>query len=127
MRTIRGIDQLGGDAYPSAGPPHRTFQDIADAQFAADPFHIDGLTHVRKTGLAGDYDQPADSAERSNDLLDHSFREILLLRVPTHVGERQHRYGRLVGQRQWRRGSGWRTGGSAIPNPIDPHGPSNVL
>ena len=36
MRSVRRIDQLGGDAHAAAALAHRAFEDIADAQFAAD-------------------------------------------------------------------------------------------
>src|SRR5262249_9163180 len=53
--------------------------------------------------------EPADTRECGDDLLDHTVGEVLLLRVAAHVLERQHRDGRLVGQRQrWRGGHGGR-------------------
>jgi len=38
-------------------------------------------------------------AVRKDDLLDHAVDEILLLRIAAHVGEREHRDRRLVGER----------------------------
>src|SRR5215467_891371 len=100
MRGGFGVDQLPGDPNPAAGLPHRTFKDIADAEFAPDLLHIDRLTLVRKARIASDDEEPADATERSNDFFDHSVGEILLLGVAAHILERQHRNRRLIGQWQ---------------------------
>src|SRR5262249_35068566 len=59
MRTGNRIDQLPGDAHLRARLAHRAFEDIAHAQFAADPFHIDGLALVGEARIARDDEQPA--------------------------------------------------------------------
>src|SRR5262249_22067219 len=71
MRTADCVDQLCADAQPTARPAHRALHDTPHPQFAADLLHIDGLALVRKTGIAGDDEEPADAAERGDDLLDH--------------------------------------------------------
>src|SRR5262249_19561688 len=97
MRSGDSVDQLGGDAYPSASLAHRTFEHIADTQFAADLLHIDRLALVCKTGIAGDYEEPADARQRGNDLLDHAIGEMFVLGVAAHIGEGQYRDRRFGG------------------------------
>ena len=66
--------------------------------------------------------------QRGDDVLDHAVGEIFLLRVAAHIGERQHRDRRLVGQRQRRCERGRLLGGGAdVANPVDPHRPGDVL
>jgi hypothetical protein len=74
------------------------------------------LALVDETRIARDHEQPLDARQTRNDVFDHPVGEILLLGVAAHVLERQHRDGRLVGQREasglGRRG-GLRLGGDA--------------
>src|SRR6516162_5091986 len=98
MHTLRGIDQLRGNAHAATGFAYCAFEDIADAEFTADLFHVDGLPLVRKTRIAGDDEHPANAAERGDDLLDHAVGEILLLWVAAHIGKGQDRDGWLVGE-----------------------------
>jgi len=117
MRAAQCIDQLRGNSHPASRFAHRAFEHIADAEFAADLFHIDRLTLVRKARIAGDHEEPADAGERGDDLLDHAVGEVLLLRVAAHIGKGQHRDRWLVGERQ----SGWpgsphlRAGRASLP------------
>jgi hypothetical protein len=101
------VDQLRRDAYAAGRFAQRAFEHVSDTQFPADLFHIDGLAFARKARIARDHEEPADAAERSDDLLDHAVGEILLLRVATHVLERQHGDRRLVGQWQRSRWGYW--------------------
>src|SRR5271165_1900610 len=80
-----------GDADPVAALAHRAFEHVAHAELAPDLFHIDGLALVSEARIAGDDEEPADAAQRGDDLLDHAVGEIFLLGVTAHVGERQHR------------------------------------
>ena len=82
------LDQLGGNPYPIACPPHAAFERIAHPEIASDYLHVYGTALVREARIAGDHKQPADAAERSNDLLDHAVSEVFLLRVAAQVGER---------------------------------------
>src|SRR5262249_45359553 len=98
MRTGCRVDQLPSDAHPLASLAHRAFEHVADAELTPDLLHIDRLALVGKGRIAGDDKEPTDARERGDDLLDHAVREIFLLRVATHIGERQDRDRRLVGQ-----------------------------
>src|SRR6516164_8760329 len=94
---------------PSAGPTgiaraaarlaHRASQDITDAEFAADPLHVDGLALVGEARIAGDHKQPADARERGDDFLDHAVGEIFLPGITAQIGEGQHRDRGLVRER----------------------------
>jgi hypothetical protein len=92
----RGVQELGGDAYPLGGLAHAAFHHVAHAQLAAHLLHISGPALVREARIAGDHEQPAHVAQRGDDVLDDAVREVFLLRVVAHVLERQHRDRRLV-------------------------------
>src|SRR6516165_349011 len=85
MRAGHRVDQLPGNTDPIATLAYRPFEHIADAQLAADLLHVDRLTLVRKTRIAGDDEEPADTGERGDDLLDHAVGEIFLFRVTAHI------------------------------------------
>src|SRR5262249_52898404 len=99
MRPVRGVDQLRSDPHATACLANRTFQDVADTEFAAHPLHVDRLAFVSEGRIAGDDEEPADARERSDDLLDHAVGEVFLFGVAAHVREWQNRNGRLVGER----------------------------
>src|SRR6516162_7528683 len=103
MGAVCRVDQLRGDAYPAAGLAHRAFEHVAHTQLTPDLLHIDRLTSVSKTRIAGDDEEPTDAGEGGDDLLDHAVGEIFLLWVAAHIGEGQDRDRRLVGERQERR------------------------
>src|SRR3954451_10095132 len=92
--------ELRGNPHATTCSAHRAFDDIADAEFASDLLHVDCLSFVYEAGIAGDHEKPTDTRECGDDLLNHALREILLLRIATHVSERQHSNGGLVRQRQ---------------------------
>ena len=50
--------------------------------------------------MARDHEQPLDAREARDDVLDHPIGEIVLRRIAAHVLKRQHRDGRLFGQRE---------------------------
>ena len=90
-----GVDQLPN---PAARPPHAAFEHVADAELAADLFHIDGLALVGKGGAAGDHKAPGDPREISGQIVGDAIGEILLLGIAGEVGKRQH-YDRQTRQR----------------------------
>jgi hypothetical protein len=81
MRAGLGLDQLRGDAYPPATSPDGAFEDLADAEFAADPLHVDHLALVGERAVTRDDEEPGYPRERGNDLFDHAVGEIFLLGV----------------------------------------------
>src|SRR5262249_6367351 len=100
VRARERVDKLGRDPYPVAAPAYAAFEDIADAQFAPDPFHIDALALVGEARIARDDEQPTDAREGGDDVLDHTIGEVFLLRIAAHVLERQYRDRWFVRQRQ---------------------------
>jgi hypothetical protein len=48
------VDQLASNAHPVSALAHRTFEDIADTQFAADLFYVETLVLVCEGRIAGD-------------------------------------------------------------------------
>ena len=55
--TLR-FDELGGDADAVARAANAAFEDIADAEFAANSAHIDRLPLVGEARVAGDDEDP---------------------------------------------------------------------
>src|SRR5438477_11892491 len=64
-----GLDQLRGDARPVPTLAHRALQHIADTELASHLLHPDRSSLVSGARIAGDDEQPADAAERGDDLL----------------------------------------------------------
>src|SRR6516165_7071261 len=79
MHSCFGLDKLRGNANPPAALPDRAFEDVAHAQLAADPLYVDRLALVCERAVACDHEQPADAAERGDDLLNHAVGKIFLL------------------------------------------------
>src|ERR1700720_3831458 len=72
MRPGFSLDQLRADADAVAASPHRALEDIAHAEFAPDLLHVDRLALVGEGRIAREHEQPANAAERGDDLLDHA-------------------------------------------------------
>jgi hypothetical protein len=54
MRSGGGIDQLAGDAHPTAPFAHRPFEHILDVQLAANLLHIDRMALIGEARIARD-------------------------------------------------------------------------
>src|SRR5262249_40238267 len=52
MHAACRVDQLRGNSNPASGFAHRAFEHIADAEFAPDLLHIDGLALVGEGAVA---------------------------------------------------------------------------
>src|SRR5215467_6621266 len=102
MRACLGLDQLNADSHPVASLADATFEHIAHAQLAAYPFHVDTAALVREAGIALENEEPADTREPSDYLLDHAVRKVFLLGITAQIGEGQDCDRRLVGERQCR-------------------------
>ncbi len=96
----RRVDQLRRDTQSSAGLPHTTFQDVADAELLANLLDAHRLALVGEGRVSRDDEKGADTRQRRGDLLHHAVREIFLFGIAAHVLEGQHGDRRLVGQRQ---------------------------
>ena len=97
MGSALGLDQLPGDAHPVGRLADAPFQQIADAELAADLPDIDGAALVGKGGVAGDHKQRPETRQGRRDFLDDAVGEILLLRIGAEILERQHDDGRVSG------------------------------
>src|SRR6516164_1999035 len=132
MRAVRRVDQLRRYPYSTSRLPDRAFEDVAYTQLPTDLRHVDRPALVGEAGVAGDDKEPADPAERSDDLLDHASGKVFLLGIAAHVLERQHGNRRLVGQRErwFRRFPHCRFEGIrplAEHNAVDAYWPGDVL
>ena len=127
MRAALRVNQLRSDGDATGRLAHRAFEHVADSELAPDLLNVDGLAPVAETRIAGDDEEPADAAERGDDLLDHAVGEIFLLRVAAHIGEGQHRGRRLVGKRQCCRSRRQGALGGEVTNPIDAQWAGDVL
>ena len=85
VMTAGGIDQLGGDPYPVAGPADAAFKHVANAEFARNLADIDGRTLVGECRIARDHEESAIARQRCDDVLDHAVSEIFLLGIAAHV------------------------------------------
>ena len=100
MRSRDGVDQLGADAQPIAVAAHAAFEHVTDAELARNLAHIDCAVLVDEGGVAGDDEQPSDLGKTSDEVLREAVSEVVLVGVPAHVGEGQHRDRRTARQRQ---------------------------
>jgi hypothetical protein len=107
MRPSACVNQLSGDADSIGAFAHRAFEHVPNAQFAADPLHVDVLALVGEARIAGEDGQPADAGEGGDDLLDNAVGEIFLLRIAAQIVERQDRERRLFRNRRARGGRGF--------------------
>jgi hypothetical protein len=58
------------------------------------------LALVGESRIASDYDEPANSREGGDNLLDHAVGQIILLEVAVQIGKGQNGDRRLIGHRQ---------------------------
>src|SRR5207244_10917382 len=100
VRARNRVDQLPGNANFPRRLAHRPLKDITDAKPAPHLLDIDGSALEGATRIAGDHEKPFEPRERSDDLLNHSVREVFLLGITAHVLKRQLGDGGLV--REWR-------------------------
>src|SRR5262245_45181294 len=100
MRAGFGLDQLSSNADSPAAPSNRAFEDVANSELTANPFHIYRLALVGESAVASDHKEPGNTGERGYDLLDHAVGEIFLLGIAAEVLERQNRNRWLFRQRQ---------------------------
>src|SRR6185295_6509294 len=92
MTARSAIDQLGGDANATAGLAHAALEQMAHLELPRSLWRIDMLALEREGGVARGDPERRDLAQVSDDVFADPVREILLLRIAAHVGERQHGY-----------------------------------
>lgn len=89
MRATRYIDQLTCNARAVGRFAYAALEHIPHAQFAADLLHVDRPALVDEGGITGYDKQPFNARQAGNEVFDHAVGKIVLLRITTHVGERQ--------------------------------------
>src|SRR5262249_8283776 len=124
MGAVRCVDQLSGYAHPVAGFAEASLEHVTHAKLAPDLTQIRRPAFVSKARIARDDEEPRQSRDRRNDLLDDTVDKIFLIRTASNIGEGQDRDRRLVGQCQWSRRRYHRFRGSESP---DMHWASDVL
>jgi hypothetical protein len=88
---ILSLDQLTGNADPSAGPTQRSLEQISDAEAAPGFTSVDCLSLQRVGGGACDNEEPVDASERCREILDHTIGERGIFATASEILERQHR------------------------------------
>ena len=81
MSSAFGVYQL--DIYFDliASPPHTAFEDIANAELAADLLCVDGLTLLGKRRVVRDHEASRDPGEIGGQIIGDPIGEILLLLI----------------------------------------------
>ncbi|MBB3645478.1 hypothetical protein FHX14_001657 [Rhizobium sp. BK619] len=95
-----GVDQLGIDADPSCGASGTAFEQVAHAEFPSDLSHVNRLSLVGKSRVAGDNEQARHPGKVGNQVFGQPIGEEFLLGIVTDIDEGQHSNGWPVGQRQ---------------------------
>src|SRR4029450_287709 len=91
------IDELCGDPDARADLSDASLDDILRAKFSPNALHVDRLSPILEGRVSCDYIQRMETRQRRDDVFGNAVTEILLLRIATHVGKRQHSYGGLLG------------------------------
>jgi len=85
-----GFQKLRRHPDLAAGLPHTAFEDVPDAELAADNPNVLRAVLVCECGVAGDHKEPLEPAKGGSDVLGNPVAEERLARIATHVVERQH-------------------------------------
>ena len=93
-----GVDELRADADAITAAADAAFQHVADTQFATDLADIDRFALVLEAGVARDDEQLREPRQLHNDVICDAVREIALLGIAAHIGERKDSDRRLVGK-----------------------------
>src|SRR6516162_11235767 len=105
MRVGLGIDQLGGDADLSAGPPYAPLEHITHSQLAADLLRVSRSVPISERSIAGDHGHVCKPRQIGCQVLGDAVCKILLFAVVAQIDEGQDH------DRQ-----SWRNGRSGIRN-----------
>ena len=89
MRTTFGVDQLNIHPNLIASPPYAAFEDIPNAEFAADLLHVDGLTPVGEGRVAGNHKASRYPREICSQIVGDAIGEIFLVWITRQVGKGQ--------------------------------------
>src|ERR1700733_10658444 len=102
VRFGLAVDKLNSDPDAIGRFAYASFHNVVDAEFPRNLLRLNRLALVYENGVARDHEQLTETRQFGNDVLSQAVREKLLLRIATHVGERQHGNRRLSNA-YWRR------------------------
>ena len=86
MGAALRLDQLSIDLNPVAQPPYTAFEDIVDAELAADLPHVNGFALVGEGSGAGDYKATGNPREVTSQVIGDPVSEIFLVRFVRSTG-----------------------------------------
>jgi hypothetical protein len=89
--AVRGVDELGGDPDSIADLSNAPLHHRGHIQGLTDLADVRRLSLERERRRAGGNPKPRHLTEGVRELLRHAVAEVLLVRVRTHVQEREHR------------------------------------
>ena len=81
VSAAAGVDKLGVDPHPIAARLHRTFQNVAHAQFLADRLGVDRLTLVGEGRIARDDEVAWDPRESGGQFIGQGVGEVVLPQI----------------------------------------------
>jgi hypothetical protein len=87
VRATFGVDQLHVHPNLVTSSSHATFEDIPNAQIAADLPHIDGFAFVGEGRVAGDHEASRNPREIGGQVICDAVGKILLVWIVREVGE----------------------------------------
>src|SRR4029077_9589401 len=96
VRARRGVDQLGGDAYPIVDLAYTALDHVAHPQLATHLGDAYRTALVDEGRVARDHQQAGDLREVGDQVLGQPVGEILLLWVGAEIVQRQNRDGVLA-------------------------------
>jgi hypothetical protein len=85
-----GFEQLRRDAQARSRLTNAALQYVTHAQLASDLTNVDRFALVGEARIASDHEQPPDTRQPGDDVLDNPVDKIFLLRIAAHVLERQN-------------------------------------
>ncbi len=94
-----GFDQLDRHAQTIPNGAQAAFDDVPDAELAADLADVALLAFVGKRRISRDHEETRDAREQRDDVLGHAVGEVLVVPAVRHAVERQNRDRSLVGKR----------------------------
>ena len=89
--------------------------------------HVNWAPLVGEAGIPCDHKQPPKAGQRRDDIFHDTVRKEFLLRVTTHIRERQNGYRGFIGKRKSRSLNGANCNALVWSDPVSPHRLSNVL
>ena len=91
VAAVARRDQLRGHADAIAGLAHAAFEDVRDIERLGDAADVVVFPLERKCRGPGNDSQPWNVRQFIEDFLREAIAEVLVRRIRTHIGERQHR------------------------------------